>query len=97
MEIFEIAESTSSFTPGDRAAARAATGLHGDPAALCVGHLDENKDPLTVLEGVRAAAQALPNLQLWCCYATAPLLPAIEARLASDAVVGRRACTCSVA
>jgi glycosyltransferase involved in cell wall biosynthesis len=33
---------------------------------------------------VSAAAGALPDLQLWCCYATAPLLPAIEARLARD-------------
>ncbi len=57
VEIFEIPELTSSFTPGDAAAARAATGLHGDPALLWVGHLDANKDPLTVLEGVSAAAR----------------------------------------
>ena len=34
VEIFEIPELTSSFAPGDAAAARAATGLHGDPAIL---------------------------------------------------------------
>jgi glycosyltransferase involved in cell wall biosynthesis len=84
VDIFEVAESTSSFTPGARDAARAATGLRGDPAALCVGHLDANKDPLTVIEGVRTAAAALPDLQLWCCYGNAPLLPAVEARLARD-------------
>jgi glycosyltransferase involved in cell wall biosynthesis len=84
VDIFEVAESTSSFTPADREAARAATGLHGNPAALCVGHLDANKDPLTVLEGACAAAAALPDLQLWCCYGNAPLLPAVEARLARD-------------
>ena len=84
LEVFEVAESTSSFTPADRDAARGATGLHGEPTVLCVGHLDANKDPLTVIEGACAAARALPNLQLWCCYATAPLLPTVQARLARD-------------
>ena len=90
IEIFEIPELTSSFAPGDAAAARAATGLHGDPAILWVGHLNANKDPLTVLEGVSAAAQDLPNLQLWCCYATAPLLAAVEARIARDTTLRAR-------
>src|SRR5579862_9766859 len=47
-----IPESTSRFTPGSREAARAHTGLEGDPCLLWVGHLSANKDPLTVLEGV---------------------------------------------
>ena len=90
IEIFEIPELTSSFAPGDAAAARAATGLHGDPAILWVGHLNANKDPLTVLAGVSAAAQDLPNLQLWCCYATSPLLAAVETRIARDAALRAR-------
>jgi len=89
-EIFEIAELTSSFVPGDAAAARAATGLHGDPAVLCVGHLDANKDPLTVLDGVGAALGSLPNLHLWCCYGTSPLLAAVEARIARDVALRER-------
>jgi glycosyltransferase involved in cell wall biosynthesis len=84
VEIVEIAELTSSFVPGDAAAARAATGLHGEPAVLSVGHLNANKDPLTVLDGVRAAMRSLPNLHLWCCYGTSPLLGAVEARIAGD-------------
>ena len=90
VEIFEIPELTSSFAPGDSAAARAATGLHGDPAVLWVGHLDANKDPLTVLDGVSAAVSELPNLRLWCCYATAPLLSAVESRVARDAMLRGR-------
>jgi len=90
IEIFEIPELTSSFAPGDSAAARAAMGLHGDPAILWVGHLNANKDPLAVLAGVSAAAQDLPNLQLWCCYATAPLLAAVEARIARDTALRAR-------
>ena len=84
VRVFEIPESTSAFLPGDAAASRAATGLHGDPAVLCVGHLDRNKDPLTVLDGVAAAVADLPNLELWCCFGSAPLLPAVEARIARD-------------
>jgi glycosyltransferase involved in cell wall biosynthesis len=84
VQIFEIPESTSAFTLGDTAAARAATGVHGHPAVLWVGHLDRNKDPLTVLDGVATAVRALPLLQLWCCFGAAPLLPAVQARIAHD-------------
>ncbi len=80
--IFEIPESTTRFAAGDRAAARAATGLHGDPALLWVGHLDPNKDPLTVLAGVAEAARDLPDLTLWCCYSQAPLLGEVQAFIA---------------
>jgi len=83
-EVFEIPESTTTFGPGDRAAARAATGVTGNPAVLWVGHLDPNKDPLTVLDGIARATSALPGLSLWCCYATAPLLEQITARVAED-------------
>jgi glycosyltransferase involved in cell wall biosynthesis len=84
MRVFEIPESTSTFTPGDVVASRAATGLNGDPAVLWVGHLDRNKDPLTVLDGIAIAAADLPGLQLWCCFGAAPLLPAVEACIARE-------------
>ena len=90
LKVFEIPELTSSFTPGDSADARAATGLHGDPTVLWVGHLDANKDPLTVLEGVSGAARELPNLQLWCCYGTSPLLSAVKTRIEHDAMLRDR-------
>jgi glycosyltransferase involved in cell wall biosynthesis len=84
VRVFEIPELTSRFAPGDAAAARAATGLHGNPSVLWVGHLDRNKDPLTVLDGVARAVADLPGLTLWCCFGAAPLLPAVEARIARD-------------
>lgn len=83
-EVFEIPESTSTFVPGDRDAARATTGVSGAPAVLWVGHLDENKDPLTVLDGVALAARDLPGLRLWCCYGSATLLAPVRARIAAD-------------
>jgi glycosyltransferase involved in cell wall biosynthesis len=84
VEVFEIPESTSSFQPGDQAAARAACGIHGDPAVLWVGHLNGNKDPLTILEAVSIARRRLPGLQLWFCFGSAPLQQAVEARIARD-------------
>jgi glycosyltransferase involved in cell wall biosynthesis len=80
LKVFEIPELTSSFTPGDSADARAATGLHGDPTVLWVGHL----------EGVSGAARELPNLQLWCCYGTSPLLSAVKTRIEHDAMLRDR-------
>jgi glycosyltransferase involved in cell wall biosynthesis len=82
--LYEIPESTCRFAPGDRQQARRITAIEGDPAVLWVGHLDANKDPLTVLEGISAAARELPRLQLYCCYGEAPLLPAVLDRIATD-------------
>ncbi len=64
--------------------ARAQTGLHGDPCVLWVGHLNRNKDPLTVLDGISQAAQRLPDLQLWCAYGSAPLQQAVQSRIERD-------------
>ena len=77
-QLYEIPESTSRFEPGDRVAARRATGLRGEPCVLWVGHLDENKDPLTVLAGIAHALPLLPRLRLYCCYGQAPLMRAVR-------------------
>ena len=84
-KIFEIAEATSRFSPGDPAEARQRTGLHGNPCLLWVGHLDPNKDPLTVLAGVSQAVEQFPQLQLWCVYIAAPLLEEVEKVIREDA------------
>lgn len=82
--IYEIPESTTRFTPADREAARREAQVQGEPLVLSVGHLNENKDPLTVLAGISEAAGSLPGLQLYCCFGTAPLLPEVERRIATD-------------
>src|SRR5258706_9451779 len=83
-QLYEVPESTSRFAPGDRQEARRATDVKGDPAVLWVGHLNANKDPLTVLEGISAAARELPRLQLFCCFGAAPLLRDVQSRIATD-------------
>lgn len=82
--VYEIPESTSRFAPGSREGARRALHLAGDPLLLWVGHLNENKDPLTVLAGVSEAARQLPNLELCCCFGTAPLLRRVQRRIQAD-------------
>jgi glycosyltransferase involved in cell wall biosynthesis len=82
--VFAIPESSTRFRDGDASAARGATGIYGNPAVLWVGHLDENKDPLTVIEGFSRALQDVPEAHLWCCYRNAPLLTRVRARIARD-------------
>ena len=88
--LYAIPESTSRFTPGDRQEARRTTRIAGDPALLWVGHLNANKDPLTVLEGISAATRALSGLQLYCCFGTAPLLREVQERIAADSALRGR-------
>jgi glycosyltransferase involved in cell wall biosynthesis len=90
LRVYEIPESSSRFTPGDQAAARAVTGMHGDPCVLSVGHLVPDKDPLTVLAGFRAAASQLPDAQLWFYFGTAPLLVDLRAHIARDPLLHGR-------
>jgi glycosyltransferase involved in cell wall biosynthesis len=89
-QLYEIPESTSRFTPGDREEARRATRVAGEPLVLWVGHLNPNKDPLTVLEGVSQAARSLPGLQLCCCFGNAPLLREVQDRIAADRMLRGR-------
>jgi glycosyltransferase involved in cell wall biosynthesis len=89
-QVYEIPESTSRFEPGDKAQTRRSSGLAGSPLVLWVGHLDANKDPLTVLDGVSQAARTLPQLQLYCCYGSAPLLREVQRRIFDDPfLIGR--------
>jgi len=82
--LFLIPETSSHFTPGSQREAQEGTGLFGDPCLLWIGHLNCNKDPLTVLE---AAARAFPNLpdpHLWFAFRRSALLPEVEARMRED-------------
>jgi glycosyltransferase involved in cell wall biosynthesis len=88
--VYEIPEATSRFQPGDVAAARANTRVWGEPLLLWVGHLDANKDPLTVLAGIAQAARRLPRLQLWCCFGKAQLLRRARQRIRSDPLLEGR-------
>lgn len=82
--VFEVLESSSGFTPGDRTKALAQTGISGDPCVLWVGRLMADKEPLTALEGFARAAERLPEARLWMAYGDAPLEAEVRARVAAD-------------
>jgi glycosyltransferase involved in cell wall biosynthesis len=84
LPVFEAPESSSDFTPGDVGQARAMTGLHGDPVLLWVGRLNENKDPLIMLDALSLAVPRLNDAHLWCCFHESPLLERVKERIAGD-------------
>lgn len=90
LPVYEVLESSTRFTPGDREEARAMTGIHGDPCVLWVGRLMADKDPLTALEGFARAAERLPDAQLWMAYGEAPLETEVRARIGGDARLRER-------
>ncbi|MEP6731724.1 MAG: glycosyltransferase family 4 protein [bacterium] len=90
LPVFEVLESSCDFAPGDRIEARRAVNMSGDPCLLWTGRLDANKDPLTMLAAVEQAAPSLPDLRLYCCFGDAPLLSAVEERIAQSAVLAER-------
>lgn len=79
--VIEVFETSSDFTPGDRAEARARTGLRGAPALLHLGRLDGVKDPLTTIAGFRLLLSTHPDAHLTMAWTEAPL----EAEVAAAA------------
>jgi glycosyltransferase involved in cell wall biosynthesis len=88
--IYEVVEAGRPVHPLPREPARAASGVRGEPALLWVGHLDANKDPLTVLEGFERSLQLLPGARLTMVYVGETLLPRIRARLAAAPALAER-------
>src|SRR5690606_38499690 len=78
------------FSPGDAYEARIETGISGEPCFLWLGHLDANKDPLTVLDAFAAALPLIPHARLWMAYKRAPLLDAVRARIALNPALRER-------
>lgn len=90
LPVFEVIEGSTRFTEGDQSAARRATGIGGDPCLIWVGHLNENKDPLTILRAIGIVAPLLPDLRLWCCFQTAPLMDRVKGAIAANPELQRR-------
>jgi len=88
--VFEVVEGSTHFVPGDLEEARRATGMSGDPCILWTGRLDANKDPLTALDAFERVAAELPGARLWCRYGAAPMLGAVERRIATSPALRER-------
>lgn len=78
----EVLEASTDLRPVDRAAARAATGVDGDPAVLWVGRLHSRKDPVTALRAFEATLERLPGARLHVVHGEAPLLGELGERCA---------------
>jgi glycosyltransferase involved in cell wall biosynthesis len=88
--VFELFEDSTHFGAGDRDAARATTGMFGDPCVLWTGRFDANKDPLVALRAFERAARELPDARLWCRYGDAPLLDDVEQCIAASDILRDR-------
>ncbi len=88
--IIEIPEAGSSVEPVDVREARRATRIAANPAILWVGRLDENKDPLTVLDGLERALPSLATAHCWMLYAGGPLEAAVRRRVGTSATLSDR-------
>ncbi len=83
-KIYEVMEVSSVFSPMDKAAAIAKTGVKGSPAFLWVGRLNDNKDPLTVVKAFLKFAAQQPTAKLYMIYHTDELLSQINELLANS-------------
>jgi glycosyltransferase involved in cell wall biosynthesis len=81
----EIPEAGCDLEPMPQVVARERSGLVGRPAVLWVGRLNAVKDPLTVLDGFRQVASALPDAHLTFVYSSDELLGELRRQVeASD-------------
>ncbi len=87
--VYEVMEGSSSFCRRDRAAARAQTGVTGNPVVLWVGRLVSLKDPLAVLRGFEIVLQQLPNARLYMIFAGDELLADVCRCIEASALLNR--------
>ena len=87
--VHQILVASTPFRWQDRAAARAQTGLRGEPVVLWVGRLTENKDPITVLTGFEMVLKQVPAAHLYMVYGSEELLPQVRARIESSPTLNK--------
>jgi glycosyltransferase involved in cell wall biosynthesis len=94
-KIRELMVGSSVLSRVARTAATVKMGIRGNPVFIWAGRLDENKDPLTLINAFLAFAATCPMARLYVIYQTDELLPLIYAKLANNprrdsiALVGR--------
>lgn len=87
-KVHEIMEVSSRFIPMPKEKALQVTGVNGAPVYLWVGRLNENKDPLTVVNAFLLFAAANADARLYMIYQTSELLSAIQERLSASGKAG---------
>jgi glycosyltransferase involved in cell wall biosynthesis len=84
-KIHEVMEVSSIFSPMDKRLAASKTGAWGDPVFLWVGRLNDNKDPLTVINAFLRFVEFKPSARMYMIYHTEELLTNIEQLLSGSA------------
>jgi len=77
-KIHEVMEVSSIFYPIEKSLAKIKTGVSGHPVFLWVGRLNENKDPVNVVQTFLKFAAAEPGVRLYMIYHTDELLAVIQ-------------------
>lgn len=88
--VLDIVESSTTLSRLPRDEARRATGVFGAPAILWLGRLDENKDPLTVLDGIERVAASHSGVRMWMIYQSGALEATVQTRIARSHVLAER-------
>ena len=86
--VFEVMEVPVTAEPGPRSADQPR--LAGEPSLLWVGHLDPNKDPLTVLDAFEQTSEALPEARLHMVFLSALLHRRVQERIAAAPALASR-------
>lgn len=87
---FETRDIARTFTYADRNIARQKAGWQGNPVFLWVGRLDNNKDPLTVLDGLEMIFSKHTDATLYMVYNDNDLLHKVQQKISNNTTLNSR-------
>jgi glycosyltransferase involved in cell wall biosynthesis len=76
--VIEVLEGSTMLSPFSYEQSRRTLGITATPTFLWVGHLNANKDPLTVIKGFSLSLRSMPDAQLFLAYGSNELLPDVK-------------------
>ncbi|QEC66171.1 glycosyltransferase family 4 protein [Panacibacter ginsenosidivorans] len=84
---YETRDKERDYVYFDRNIAREKTGMYGNPVFLWVGRLDDNKDPLTILNGIEILCTQYSKASLYMIYNEYDLLNEVKKRIEGSDVL----------
>jgi glycosyltransferase involved in cell wall biosynthesis len=88
--VFEIPEAGTWFQKQDHRESRQKTGIKGSCNFLWVGRLNQNKDPITVLNGFRFLLTYQPEAHLYLIFQDNTLLPKVKDIIENSPLLSNR-------
>ena len=88
-DVYQVMETSTLFSYQDRQSARKISGMAGQPILFWAGNLDNNKDPLTILEGFERLLWSFPDARLYMAYRRQSILAEVEALIANSSLLSR--------